>query len=49
MATSVRALPPARLTPALRARIKVSAFTQNTTVAELLRGLLEREFPENTP
>ena len=43
----------ARLTldvhPALRARIKVAAFTQNTTVAELLRALLEREFPEKTP
>ena len=37
------------VTPALRARIKISAFKQNTTVAELLRGLLEREFPENTP
>ena len=37
------------VTPALRARIKVSAFTQNTTVAELLRDLLEREFPENAP
>ena len=37
------------VTPALRARIKVSAFTQNTTVAELLRTLLEREFPEKTP
>ena len=37
------------VTPALRARIKVSAFTQNTTVAELLRALLEREFPEKTP
>ena len=37
------------VTPALRARIKVSAFTQNATVAELLRGLLERAFPENTP
>lgn len=36
------------VTPALRARIKVSAFTQNTTVAELLRALLEREFPEKT-
>jgi len=36
------------ITPALRARIKVSAFTQGVTVAELLRGLLEREFPENT-
>ena len=37
------------VTPALRARIKVSAFTQNTTVAELLRALLEREFPGKTP
>jgi len=34
------------VTPALRARIKVAAFTQGTTVAEALRGLLEREFPE---
>jgi hypothetical protein len=34
------------VTPALRARIKVSAFTQGITVAEALRGLLEREFPE---
>lgn len=37
------------VTPALRARIKVSAFTQNSTVAELMRALLEREFPEKTP
>lgn len=37
------------ITPALRARIKVAAFTQNTTVAELLRALLDREFPEKTP
>ena len=37
------------ITPALRARIKVSAFTQGVTVAELLRALLEREFPEHTP
>lgn len=38
------------ITPSMRARIKVSAFTQGVTVAELLRGLLEREFPpENTP
>lgn len=41
------------ITPAMRARIKVSAFTQGVTVADLLRGLLEREFPEhrreNTP
>lgn len=38
------------ITPAMPARIKVSAFTQGVTVAYLLRGLLEREFPlENTP
>lgn len=37
------------ITPALRARIKVSAFTQGMTAAELLRALLEREFPESTP
>jgi len=36
------------VTPALRARIKVSAFTQGVTVAELLRALLEREFPEQS-
>ena len=29
----------------MRARIKVSAFTRGVTVAELLRDLLEREFP----
>lgn len=34
------------ITPAMRARIKVSAFTQGVTVAELLRALLEREFPD---
>lgn len=37
------------ITPALRARIKVSAFTQGVTVADRLRALLEREFPEETP
>jgi len=31
----------------MRARIKVSAFTRGVTVAELLRALLEREFPES--
>ena len=36
------------VTPAMRARIKVSAFTQGVTVAELLRALLEREFPESS-
>lgn len=34
------------ITPAMRAHIKVSAFTQGVTVADLLRALLEREFPE---
>ena len=34
------------VTSALRARIKVAAFTQDITVAEMLRNLLEREFPE---
>ncbi|NKQ12656.1 chromosome partitioning protein ParB [Pseudomonas sp. SST3] len=37
------------ITPAMRARIKVSAFTQGITVADLLRALLEREFPGSTP
>lgn len=37
------------VTPAMRARIKVLAFTQGVTVAELLRVLLEREFPEKMP
>jgi len=38
------------ITPVLRSRIKVLAFTQGVTVADLLRGLLEREFPpENIP
>lgn len=37
------------VTQALRARIKVTAFTQGTTVVELLRALLEREFPEPAP
>src|SRR3546814_11711925 len=31
------------ITPAMRARIKVSAFTQGVTVAALLRGLLGRK------
>jgi hypothetical protein len=35
------------ITPAMRSRIKVSAFTKGVTVAELLRALLAREFPEN--
>ena len=34
------------VTPALRARIKIEAFTHGITVAEMLRALLEDEFPE---
>ncbi len=36
------------VTPALRARIKVAAFTQGITVADMLRDLLERAFPGST-
>ncbi|MBN8745880.1 MAG: chromosome partitioning protein ParB [Variovorax sp.] len=40
----------ARLTidvpPALRGRIKVIAFQRGVTAADMLRELLEREFPE---
>jgi hypothetical protein len=46
----------ARLTidvsPALRGRIKITAFQRGLTVAEMLRALLDREFPdggETTP
>ena len=34
------------VTPALRGRIKVAAFRQGVTVADLLRALLEQEFPD---
>ena len=34
------------VTPALRSRIKVAAFTQGITVADTLRDLLEQAFPE---
>jgi hypothetical protein len=37
------------VTPALRARIKIEAFTRGITVAEMLRALLEHEFPEKQP
>jgi hypothetical protein len=33
------------VTPALRARIKVAAIAADLTATELLRRLLEREFP----
>lgn len=35
------------VTLALRARIKVAAFKRGVTVAELLRELLNKAFPEN--
>jgi hypothetical protein len=37
------------VTPGLRARVKVTAFTQGITVAQMLRVLLEREFPDQRP
>ncbi|SEJ49674.1 MULTISPECIES: chromosome partitioning protein ParB [unclassified Variovorax] len=37
------------VTPALRGRIKVAAFTCGITVADMLRALLEREFSEQRP
>lgn len=49
---AIGARPPANphdVTPALRARIKVEAFTRGLTVAEMLRVLLEHEFPEKQP
>jgi hypothetical protein len=33
------------VTPGLRGRIKVAAFQRGTTVAEMLRDLLSRQFP----
>ncbi len=48
-ATAEPSLNSARLTvdvtPALRGRIKVVAFRRGLTAADMLRGLLEREFP----
>ena len=34
------------ITPALRGRIKVAAFTRGLTVADMLRAMLEQAFPE---
>ena len=36
------------VTPELRGRIKVAAFRRGVTVADMLRDLLAREFPENS-
>jgi hypothetical protein len=35
------------VTPSLRGRIKVAAFRRGLTVADMLRALLAREFPED--
>lgn len=35
------------VTPAMRGRLKINAFRQGQTVADMLRALLEREFPED--
>ena len=37
------------VTPAMRGRIKVAAFQRGVTAVEMLRELLEREFPDGTP
>jgi len=37
------------VTPALRGRIKVTAFQRGVTAADMLRALLEREFGEGEP
>ena len=34
------------VTPALRGRIKIAAFRQGMTVADMVRALLEREFAD---
>lgn len=34
------------VTPELRGRVKVAAFKQGVTVAEMIRDLLETSFPE---
>lgn len=36
------------VTPALRGRIKVIAFQHGVTAADMLRALLEREYPEQS-
>jgi hypothetical protein len=35
------------VTPALRGRLKIAAFQRGVTVADMLRALLDREFPDN--
>ncbi|HLN23918.1 MAG TPA: hypothetical protein VK558_08040 [Patescibacteria group bacterium] len=35
------------ITPSLRGRIKIAAFQRGLTVADMLRDLLAREFPDS--
>lgn len=35
------------VTPASRARIKIAAFARGRTVADMIRALLDHEFPED--
>ncbi len=35
------------VTPVLRGRIKVTAFRRGMTVADMLRAVLDREFPDD--
>ena len=35
------------VTPAMRGRLKVTAFRRGQTVADMLRALLDREFPDD--
>lgn len=34
------------VTPAMRGRIKIAAFARGETVADMLRALFEREYPD---
>lgn len=35
------------VTPAMRGRLKVTAFRRGQTVADMLRALLDREYPDD--
>lgn len=37
------------VTPELRSRIKLAAIARKVTATDMLRALLEREFPESAP
>ncbi|WP_426257292.1 ribbon-helix-helix protein [Sphingomonas sp. DC1600-2] len=35
------------VTPAMRGRLKITAFRRGQTVADMIRALLDREFPDD--